>query len=87
MGPGSMMSFPVCQQCGFSHPVIPEGGKCPMAKEKSPSGQVIEYEKFFSSLKNILTSQIQKKDIKDINKFLGNIIIEIVKISEVYKEQ
>jgi hypothetical protein len=81
-----MMSFPVCQQCGFSHPTISDGSKCPMAKEKSPSGQVIEYEKFFSSLKNILTSQIQKKNIKDTNKFLGNIIIEIVKIAGEYKE-
>ena len=47
---------------------------------------VIEYEQFFASLKNILTSQIQKKNIKDTKKFLGNIIIEIVKIAEEYKE-
>jgi hypothetical protein len=86
MGPGMGMSFGVCSQCGYSHPPIPEGSKCPMAKEKSPSGKVIEYEQFFSSLKNILTSQIQKKNIKDTNKFLGNIIIEIVKIAGEYKE-
>ena len=84
MGPG--MSFPVCSQCGYAHPPIPVGSKCPMAKEKTPDGHTIEYEAFFSSLKNILTSQIQRKNIKDSKKLLGNIIIEITKIAEEYKE-
>lgn len=87
MGPSGMgMVNPVCGQCGYAHPPIAQGSKCPMAKEKAPDGKVIEYEQFFASLKNILTSQIQKKNIKDTKKFLGNIIIEIVKIAEAYKE-
>ena len=80
------MTFPVCSQCGLAHPPIPQGSKCPMAKEKSPSGDIIEYENFFISLKNILTSQIQNKNIKDTKKFLGNIIVNIVKIADDYKE-
>jgi len=83
---GPEMSFAICSQCGFSHPPIPGGGKCPMSKEKSPSGEVIDFEQFFASLKNILNSQIQKKNIKDTKKFLGNIIMELVKLMEVYKE-
>lgn len=82
----SGVSFSICSQCGYSHPPLPTGEKCPMAKEKSPSGIDIDYTEFFSSLKNILTSQINKKDIKDIKKFFGNIIVEITKISEDYKE-
>jgi hypothetical protein len=81
-----LMSFPVCSFCGYAHPPIPGGGKCPMAKEKSPSGQIIEYDEFFTSLKNILTSQIQQKNIIDTNKFLGSILVQITKLSEEYKE-
>ena len=81
-----LMSFPVCGQCGLSHPPIAGGQKCPMSKDKSPSGQIIEYDNFFTSLKNILTSQIQQKNIKDTNKFLGNVIILITKQLEDYKE-
>jgi hypothetical protein len=80
------MSFPICSSCGLSHPPIPQGTKCPMAKEKSPSGEEIKYESFFTSLKSILTSQIQTKNIKDTNKFLGNIIVSITKFAEDYKE-
>jgi hypothetical protein len=86
MGPGSLMTHPVCRQCGFSHPPIAEGSRCPMAKDKSPSGEEIDFTGFNSSIRNILTSQIQKKNIKDTKKFLGNIIVEILKIVEGYKE-
>ena len=81
-----LTSFPICQQCGLSHPQIPNGQKCPMAKETSPTGQVIPYEEFFISLKNILTSMIQNKNIKDTKKFLGNILVNITKSAEEYKE-
>lgn len=84
MGPG--MSNPICPQCGYAHPAIPTGSKCPLAKEKAPDGKVIEFEAFFSSLKNILVSQIQKKNMTDTKKFLGNILMEITKISEAYEE-
>lgn len=82
----NMMTYPICQYCGYSHPPLRTGEKCPMAKEKTPSGEVIDYENFFSSLKNILTSQIQQKNIKDTKKFLGNILMKITKLSEEYAE-
>ena len=75
----NMMSYGICQQCGYSHPPVKEGEKCPMAKEKTQTGEFIDYESFFSSLKNILTSQIQQKNIKDSKKFLGNILMKITK--------
>lgn len=80
------MSFAKCPQCGFSHPPVKSGEKCPLAKEVSPSGQIIDFDSFFVSLKNILTSKIQTKDIKDSKKFLGNILINITKLSEEYSE-
>jgi len=81
-----IMSFGICPQCNMMHPPLPPGAKCPMSKEKAPSGEVIDYESFFTSLKNILTSQIQSKNIKDTKKFLGNILVDITKLSEAYKE-
>ena len=80
------MSFGICPQCNMMHPPLPPGAKCPMSKEKAPSGEVIDYESFFTPLKNILTSQIQSKNIKDTKKFLGNILVDITKLSEEYKE-
>ena len=85
MGPG--MTQPICPQCGFGHPPLAAGEKCPMAKDKTPSGEIIDFTSFFSSLKNILTSQIQKKNIKDSKKFLGNILVDILKIAEEYSEK
>ena len=80
------MSYPICPQCSFSHPPIPAGSRCPMAKEKTPSGSTINFNEFFKSLQNILTSQIQNKNIEDPGKLFGKIIVEITKIAEEYKQ-
>lgn len=80
------MSNQICSQCGFMHPPIPVGEKCPMAKVKDSSGNVVNFDRFFTSLKNILTSQIEKKNLKDTDKFLGKVILEITKYTEGYKE-
>ena len=79
-------TFSMCSQCSTSHPPIPVGQKCPMAKEKSPSGVVYDFEEFMKALKAIMISQIQTKDIKDIKKFQGNILVEITKFAEKYEE-
>lgn len=81
-----MMSFPVCPDCGFGHPPVPAGSRCPMAKNKTPSGVEINFSVLFTPLQNILTSQIMKKDIKDQKKLFGKIILEITKIVEGYEE-
>lgn len=80
------MSFPKCSECGLSHPPVPVGEKCPLAKEKTITGEEINFNDFFVSLKNILTSQIKIKQIKDYKKLLGKMIVEITKIAEEYKE-
>lgn len=79
-------TFRICSQCGFSHPPILDGSKCPMAKEKSPEGESIDYNNFFRALQNILTSQIKNKNIKDTKKFLGTILVEITKQIGEYTE-
>lgn len=85
MPPSPAMSFGLCPGCGYSHPPIPAGTICPASKEKTKDGNVIEYDDFFKSLKNILSSQIQTKNIKDTKKFLGNILVMITKLCEDYK--
>jgi hypothetical protein len=79
-----VVSFPICSQCGYSHPRIAEGKKCPMAKVKTESGKDINFGEFFANLKNILTSQIEKKKIEDTQKLFGKIIVEVTKITEEY---
>jgi len=84
-GPGDISaSFARCEQCGFTHP--PVTGKCPMAKEKSPSGQELDLNPLFMPLRTITISQIQKNNIKDLKKFFGYIIVEMTKLMEKYKE-
>jgi hypothetical protein len=80
------MSFSICPDCGFAHPPVPAGSRCPLAKEKTASGEEINLEVIFTPLRNILISQIKKKDIKDQKKLFGKIILEVTKIVEDYKE-
>ena len=82
------MTFSVCKDCGFSHPPVPAGSRCSMSKTKelTPSGQEINFDVLITPLKNILVSQIKKKDIKDQKKLFGKVIVEITKIVEDYKE-
>jgi hypothetical protein len=79
-------TFGKCNQCGLFHPPLKSGETCPMAKEKTSDGTEINLNPFFSSMKNILTANIKKNNIKDIQKFTGNLIIELNKIIETYKE-
>lgn len=80
------LSFSVCAECGLSHPPIPAGKTCPMARVTTNDGSTVDFDSFFKDLKNILTSQIQSKSIKDSKKFLGNIIVTVTKSLEEYKE-
>jgi hypothetical protein len=79
-------TFSICSQCGLSHPPVSPGEKCPMAKEKTSSGKVIDYNPFLGSIRNILSSQIEMKKIKDPEKIFGELTISITKFLEVYKE-
>lgn len=81
--------FPVCEQCGFSHPPLQTGQKCPATKEleKMPEGGEIDITDFIVNMKNILTSQIQTKRIKDVKKLTSFALVELMKLLEGYKEE
>lgn len=67
-----------CHQCGFMHPPLPSGEKCPMAKEKTKSGIEINFELFFSKLKPLLAHFINTNNIEDQEKFFKDIIDIII---------
>lgn len=73
-----------CIQCGYSHP--PVAGKCPMAKEKNSSGEVIDPTECLRQLKTIITSKMQIKKIKDQKKFYSFLVIQLTKLIEGYNE-
>jgi hypothetical protein len=82
-------SFPLCGQCHFSHPQLPDGQKCPMAKAPmSQEERNIEADigSLTLQLKNILMSQISQKGIKDVKKLTSYSIIEFTKILQNYQE-
>jgi len=82
--------FSVCDQCGFTHPPLRPGQKCPAAesgKEEIPEVGEVDLTDFIVNMKNILVSQIQTKKIKDVKKFISFAVIEITKILEGYKEE
>jgi len=76
-----------CSQCGTYHPPLQPGQICPMAKDKSEVGEnPIDFSHFIINLKTILISQFAKKDIKDKNKLLKEVTINIVQFIETYTE-
>jgi len=77
-----------CPECGMIHPPLPDGQSCPNAKAKSgeTSSANIDFTPLFAPLKNIVTSQIQQREIKDYQKMFGHIIVEMTRIIENYSE-
>lgn len=75
----------VCPECGLIHPPLKAGESCPNAPVKV-GGIEINLTKFFADLKNIFVSQVKNKDIKDTDKLLRSLVIEITKFLENYKE-
>ena len=87
-GPGPMgmaPTFTACPQCGFFHPPIKQGEKCSLAKDKVGETE-IDLNAFFTKLKPILLTTIEKKHIKDLNKLYIAIILPLQKILDDYKE-
>lgn len=82
---GITTTFSLCPECGLIHPPLKVGESCPNAPAKV-GGAEIDLAKFFGDLKNIFVSQMKNKDIKDVDKLLGSLIIEITKFLENYKE-
>lgn len=76
-----------CPQCGLFHPPLGSGEKCPLAPDKTKNGDVIDYDKFLRSLKDVLSSQIKTKNIVDHQKIFGLVIVNITKFLEEYREE
>ena len=79
-------SFGKCPQCGTFHPPVKQGEKCPVAPVKSKDGEELDLNPFFAQLKNILTSQIEQKGIKDVPKMVKLLIVNITQFLEGYNE-
>jgi len=89
-GPDPIPAGNICPQCEMVHPPIRPGEKCPNAIVKSMTKEntevIVDVNKYLLSIRNILMSNIDKKQIKDINKLFQNITLEIAKFMEGYKE-
>ena len=79
-----------CPQCGTIHPPVPAGQKCPMAgvKVKTEQGEEkeVDVNKYLAQLKNVIVSQVEQRQIKDVEKLFQNIIVEVTKYIEGYSE-
>lgn len=82
---------PQCPQCGKFHPPLQEGEDCPLKgtvdDQNDNTQNQININKFVSTIKSIVLSNIDKKDIKDIDKFQNHLILELNKIIENYSEE
>jgi len=76
----------VCPQCGFIHPPVAIGEKCPLSKDKDSSGQIIDASEFITQVRNIIVSKIQEKKIKNHKKLFSSMLVEVFKFLENYKE-
>ena len=83
-------ALPQCPDCGMFHPPVRPGEKCGNASTQVGDANVVdldmEINKYLVSLKNIAVSQIQSKKIKNLNKLLQYMTIEMTKILEGYNE-
>ena len=75
-----------CSQCGFRHPAVPQGEKCPLAGEKTANGIVIDFNEFISLAKSELTNIASDKEIKDPKKFLEYVSKLMLEGAQGYKE-
>lgn len=80
------MSDP-CPQCGLLHPALSLDEKCPLAKNKTSEGELVDSSAFVNQLKNIVISKIQSKKIKDHKKLFSAVLVEIFRFLDHYKEE
>jgi len=91
-GPDPVPIGNVCPQCNMIHPPLKPGETCPNAQVKIDTGALnkesrdVDINKYLVTLRNILVSQIEQKEIKDAQKLFQNITIEVTKFLEGYSE-
>lgn len=82
-------SVPLCPQCGTYHPPVSEGEECPLKHKYNPDPDAPKPPDigiFMTSMRSIILSNIEKKNINDIDKFQKHLIVELNKIIENYSE-
>jgi len=80
-----------CHQCGTMHPPLQPGQKCPMAiatakTQETDTGKKIEIFDITDTIVTIMVSQIERKNIKDVKKLKGYVILQLTKLLEGYSE-
>lgn len=75
-----------CPQCGLIHPPLRPGEKCPNAPLKIEGVDEISLTSFIVKVKDILSSQMEQKSVKDFKKFSSGMILTLMKYCEEYKE-
>jgi type VI protein secretion system component Hcp len=81
----------LCKECNTIHPPLPPNERCPNAglpqkDQKRFNISDDNINRYITNLKNIIISNLSKKNIKDGSKFFQHIIINITKIIEDYNE-
>lgn len=77
----------ICSQCGTIHPPIRSGELCPNAKINLPSIKDEEIGDFLVSMRNIIISQVEKNQVKNVKKLFQQSIVVLAKFLEEYKEE
>lgn len=77
----------VCPECGVMHPPVPPGQRCPNAKVDLPTISDAEIGQFIGSWKNIIVSQLEKRNFKEPKKVFQQATLMLTKFLEEYEEK
>jgi hypothetical protein len=77
----------VCPECGVMHPPVPMGQRCPNAKVNLEKISDAEIGQFIGSWKNIIVSQIEKRNFKNPKKVFQQATLMLTKLLEEYEEK
>jgi len=80
-----MISNPICSQCGFAHPQVRSGEICPLVKDKTSGGKMIDFDPFIRQLKTIMASQIKETEIEEYEKFCGFAVVKFAQLLQEYQ--
>ena len=75
-----------CPQCNLFHPPVGPGAKCPNAPLEIDGAPSININEIVVKIKDILASQLEQKGVKDIDKFVKEMVVSLMKFCEDYKE-
>ncbi|MHA1801185.1 MAG: hypothetical protein ACTSWJ_05550, partial [Candidatus Heimdallarchaeaceae archaeon] len=83
-----VITQPNCPQCGLIHPPLAEGKVCSNANDQIKDGdkKQIDVNKYLVIWRDIVITNVSKKEIKDSEKLFQQITVEISKFMEGYKE-